>query len=416
VLDTYFVPGCKAFETPFKNVRSMTIEPSHELQELVVVANFVEVFLAKDGAPGPVGINFMRKIELPLLAAAYGALLAGVDYVLVGAGNPRELPELVSRLARHEDVGLTLRVQGLTSADGNVETRFSPRALLDADLSPVERPLVLAIVASLDLATGLAESSAHRPDGFVVEGPRAGGHNAPPRGPRRTDDRGQPIYDDLDEVDLGELRGIGMPFWLAGSYGTPEGLREAREAGAEGIQVGTAFALADESGLEATLKRDILRRVADGTIDVRTDWRASPTGFPFKVMELEGTLSDDTVYRERRRVCDLGVLRVPFKTEDGAIGYRCPAEPKRAYSDVKGGRPANTDGRICLCNGLLATAGLAQVRPGGRLEPPVVTGGADYRAVAELLKRKAATAASYTAGDVIDYLTGEPSASVPLGR
>ena len=77
VIDGYYVPNGKPPEAPFKNVRSMTITPSTELLELMVVANFVEVFLAKEGVSGPVGINFMRKIELPILAAAYGAILGG---------------------------------------------------------------------------------------------------------------------------------------------------------------------------------------------------------------------------------------------------------------------------------------------------------------------------------------------------
>ena len=114
--------------------------------------------------------------------------------------------------------------------------------------------------------------------------------------------------------------------------------------------------------------------------------------------------ADAPVYEERRRVCDLGVLRVPFKTKDGNIGYRCPAEPERAYTAVKAGRPANMEGRICLCNGLLATAGLAQVRPSGYVEPPVVTGGSDYRAVEHLVAAKAPGEDFYTAADVIDYL------------
>jgi NAD(P)H-dependent flavin oxidoreductase YrpB (nitropropane dioxygenase family) len=159
-----------------------------------------------------------------------------------------------------------------------------------------------------------------------------------------------------------------------------------------------------ESGLDVQLKRRILQQVVDGTIDVRTDWRASPTGFPFKVVEVPGTLSDADVYTDRRRVCDLGVLRVPYKTQEGSIGYRCPAEPERAYVQVKGGRAPNTEGRICLCNGLLATAGFAQLRPSGYVEPPVITGGADYRAVADLVATLPSDQEFYTAGDVIDYL------------
>lgn len=404
IVEAFYVPGGKPETSPFKKVRSFTIHPSGELQELTVAANFVEVYLAKEGHDGLVGINYMRKIEIPLIFALYGAVLAGVDYVIVGAGNPKELPELVTRLANHQEVALPVRVQGMTSRDDDVEVRFDPRAVTGGVLPTVRRPEFLAIVASLDLAAGLAASVVHRPDGFVVEGPSAGGHNAPPRGPRRTDDRGQPIYNHRDDVDLAGMADLGLPFWLAGSYGTPEGLRAALGAGAAGIQVGTAFALCRESGLDAELKRNILQQVADGTIDVRTDWRASPTGFPFKVVELEGTLSDPQVLADRRRVCDLGVLRVPYKTTEGSIGYRCPGESERAYSDVKGGRAANIEGRICLCNGLLATAGFAQLRPRGYVEPPVITGGIDYRAVADLIDTLPTDNEFYSASDVIDYL------------
>lgn len=406
IVDNYFVEGGKDPKQPFKNVRAFTVDPDVSLQELTVAGNFVEVFLAKEGHDGPVGINYLRKIELPIIFAVYGAILAGVDYVLVGAGNPKDLPGIITRLSRHEDVALPLRVQGLTSADGEVAVRFDP-SIVNAGVEPVlERPSFLGIIASVDLAAGLA-GLPEPPDGFVVEAPSAGGHNAPPRGPRRTDDLGQPVYDQRDEVDLVKLREIGLPFWMAGSYGTPEGLREALAEGAAGVQVGTAFAFCEESGLAPDLKRRVLDQVMDGGVDVRSDWRASPTGFPFRVVQLEGSMADDKVYAERRRVCDLGVLRVPYKTDNGKIGYRCPAEPLRAYTEVKGGRAENTEGRLCLCNGLLATAGLAQYRAKSEYEePPLVTAGSDFNGVKKLMNDKAAVEPFYTASNVIDYLSG----------
>jgi hypothetical protein len=118
-------------------------------------------------------------------------------------------------------------------------------------------------------------------------------------------------------------------------------------------------------------------------------------------------LSDETVYDDRRRVCDLGALRVPYQTENGSIGYRCPAEPLRAYSEIKGGRAANTDGRLCLCNGLLATAGLPQYRAkSDYLEPALVTAGSDFGGVRVLMGRLAPGRPFYSAGDVIDYISG----------
>ena len=213
------------------------------------------------------------------------------------------------------------------------------------------------------------------------------------------------MYDERDDVDFAALRDIGLPFWLAGSFGTPEGLQDALAVGAEGIQLGTAFAFSVESGLIPDLKRSILDQAMNGGVDVRSDWRVSPTGFPFRVVQVDGTLSDDAVYAERRRVCDLGALRTPYKTENGKIGYRCPAEPLVAFSRIKGGREQNTEGRSCLCNGLLATAGLPQYRTKAAYEePPIVTAGSDFRAVRDLMAAGTHGGAFYSASDVIDYL------------
>jgi nitronate monooxygenase len=68
------------------------IQCPRSLMELTVVATFVEVFLAKEGHSGPVGMNLLEKIQMPTLASLYGAMLGGVDYVLMGAGIPRMIP------------------------------------------------------------------------------------------------------------------------------------------------------------------------------------------------------------------------------------------------------------------------------------------------------------------------------------
>lgn len=409
VLDTYYQPAGRPASRPYRNVPMFTLAPPVALQELTVIANFCEVYLAKEGHPGVVGINYLRKIELPIPFACLGAMLAGVDYVLVGAGSPAEMPELLRRLARRDGVALSVRTQGTTSADGEFAVRCSPRALLGAG-PPLHRPQLLAIVASTDLAAGLAADPATRPDGFVIEGHTAGGHNAPPRGPRRMSPTGEPVYDDRDTVDLDAVRALGLPFWLAGSQGSPEGLRAAVAAGAAGVQVGTAFEFCAESNLADALKRRVLLALAHGDVRVRTDWRVSPTGFPFKVLDVAGTLSDPDV-TARPHVCDIGALRSPYRQADGTIGYRCPAEPIKMYLD-KGGRAANTEGRVCLCNALLATAGLPQRRPHGYDEPAIVTSGDDFSGVAALVRSRP-DAAPYPASAVIDYLSAAPGRKGP---
>jgi hypothetical protein len=87
------------------------------------------------------------------------------------------------------------------------------------------------------------------------------------------------------------------------------------------------------------------------------------------------------------------------------VGYRCPSEPVAIYTERHGGRSANATARRCLCNALLATAGLAQQRPDGYTEPPIVTSGTDYTGVRALLSQ-APDGQTYTARDAVAYLLG----------
>jgi NAD(P)H-dependent flavin oxidoreductase YrpB (nitropropane dioxygenase family) len=239
-------------------------------------------------------------------------------------------------------------------------------------------------------------------EGFVVEGSTAGGHNAPPRGTPVFDSTGQPMYGERDRADSGRMAALGLPFWLAGGTGSPEALAAAREAGATGIQVGTLFAFARESGMEEGLRHQVLAAVREGGGYVRTDGRSSPTGYPFKVVQIDGSVSQEEVYDSRPRVCDNGYLREPVVTATGRLAYRCPAEPVAAYL-AKGGELSDTEARRCLCNGLLATAGYPQVQKDGTVEPPIVTSGDDLAHLTELLP---AGRDDYGAGDVVRYLTG----------
>src|SRR3990172_8336422 len=92
-----------------------------------------------------------------------------------------------------------------------------------------------------------------------MEGPTAGGHNAPPRYRSKFNDRGEPVYGEKDIVDLGKMRQLGRPFWVAGSYAHPQKLAEALAEGATGCQFGSIFALCEESGLRDDLKRETKR-------------------------------------------------------------------------------------------------------------------------------------------------------------
>jgi nitronate monooxygenase len=402
VVNKYYVAGGKAPTAPFASLPLLTAKLSPERSKLIALANFVEVFLAKEGHSGKVGINYLEKIQLPLLPSLYGALLAGVDAIFMGAGIPRYVPATLERLARHEDAEYPLSVAGAGAGD-RFSLRFSPQSSMPARPPEMPRPPFYAIVSSAALALTLRKKASPPADGFVVEAPTAGGHNGPPRGKLRLSERGEPIYGEKDEVDPKDFAALGVPFWLAGGRGSAEGLRAAQRAGAVGIQVGTAFALCDESGLDSALKRQAIDLALANRLDVFTDPLASPTGFPFKVARLEGTNSEPATYEARARRCDLGYLRETYKKADGSLGYRCASEPERQYIQ-RDGAEADTCGRKCLCNGLMANIGLAQVFDGVE-ELPLVTLGDDVKNIGQFLRPGAR---SFSALDVISVLSGSP--------
>jgi nitronate monooxygenase len=217
-------------------------------------------------------------------------------------------------------------------------------------------------------------------------------------------EKGEAVYGERDRIDLEKIRQIGLPFWLAGSYGTSEKIVEALELGATGVQVGTVFAFCEESGLREDYKSALLKKIKLGEASVFTDPLSSPTGFPFKAAQLEGTTSEAEVYRNRTRICDIGILREAYRTESGTIAYRCASEPENVYV-AKGGVFEETVGRKCLCNCLLADIGLQQVRRDGTEEPGMVTTGDDLAGILRFFS--AATEETYSATTVVMTLTSQ---------
>ncbi|MGW5731420.1 MULTISPECIES: nitronate monooxygenase [Streptomyces] len=478
VVDRYFVEGGVEAGRRFRAQPMLRIERGELAELLTVLGNFVEVWLAKEGHRAPVGINYLEKIQLGLAPGLFGAMLAGVDCVLVGAGVPGYVPELARRLARMQPVSVRIRFEGTQEdydhsfdpavvlgrkglgpqkncrcggggggggggegsgcagrrpgeskqqsrrqvQDGrgkrhvqDVQIEVLPPTALpspfpDSPAVPaaggagaprLRRPQVLAIVSLPLLASYLARDEATTPDGFVIETHGAGGHSAPPRGALRLDADGEPVYGPRDHPDLAKMAKLGIPFWLAGGAAHPERLAAARALGAAGVQIGSAFALCEESGMRPGLRQALRTRAHAGELTVRNDPLASPTAFPFKIAEVAGTLSDPAVRTARRRVCDLGYLRAPYRGADGTIGYRCSAEPEAAYRR-KGGAATDTEGRLCLCNGLLATVGLGQRHARGDDEPPVLTLGQDLDFLADL----SPDGGPYRAIEVVAWMTG----------
>jgi nitronate monooxygenase len=395
VLEEYFVPGGIKADDAYKNKPMVGLNPSRKITELVVISNFVEVFLAKEGHKGMVGINYLQKIQTPTLPSMYGAMLAGVGVIIVGAGIPRAIPGILDQLADGEAVELKL---DSTGANASFMMGFDPVDFVGGEPPKLDRPQFFPIVSSNLLAKTMIKKSTGKVDGLIVEGQTAGGHNAPPRGQQQLDEKGEPIYGERDVVDLSAVAELGVPFWLAGSFGSPDAVNDALARGAAGVQVGTPFAFCAESDVREDIKADVHRQAKDGSLEVFTDPIASPTGFPFKILQLAGTSSDPEVYESRARVCDLGYLREAYAKDDGKLGWRCSGEPMDAWLS-KGGNEEDAVGRKCLCNSLTSNVGHPQMRANPGPEPTLITSG-------DAVEQIALFEAGYTDADVVQYLLG----------
>jgi hypothetical protein len=118
-------------------------------------------------------------------------------------------------------------------------------------------------------------------------------------------------------------------------------------------------------------------------------------------VRLQDTVSEESIYQSRMRICDLGYLRHAYKTPEGKVSQRCPAEPITDYLK-KGGVEEDTVGRKCLCNALMADIGMAQKQSDQSFEKPLITAGDDLNNLVRILSCK--TKSSYTAAEVVKYL------------
>lgn len=397
IIDRYYVEGGIQKGTPFKAVPVFTVKPNYLLICLTVCSNFALVWLAKENNSNPVSINYLEKIAMPHVYAITGAILANVDFVTMGAGIPLQIPKLLGDIVEGREASYRLPVIGKNITSFTMT--FDPKKFFGGDLPPIKKPGFIPIIASNLLANIFVKKvGAENIHGFVVEEWTAGGHNAPPR-KLILNEFGypEPTYGEKDIVNYKEMKSLGVPFWIGGSYASPEKLKWALSIGASGIQAGSIYALSEDSGMNSETRRLIRKYGFDGTLVVKTDMRISPTGFPFKVVDLEGTISKPEIYNKRTRICDQSELVSPYERKDGKIGYRCASEPEDDYKR-KGGDPADLVGRGCLCNGLITNADL-----GNEEEPAVVTLGDDVSFLRFLMKN---ADDSYSAKDATNYLLG----------
>lgn len=403
----YYVRGGISPTAKFKKVRPFTFNPPRDLIELTIVANFCQVWLAGEGHNGKIGVNFLEKLQMPHLYAIYGMLLAakllaGDVYLIIGAGIPIQVSDVLDKLIKHEPATYDIYVIG-TDKSKKYQMYFNPRAFMHKVLPELKRPFFFPIISLYSIAEMMTKSGKHKVDGWVYEDETAAGHNMNPRGKKklnRLNRFGEPIWGKKDRMNFAKLKKCGLPFYIAGSQASPEMLDRALKMGAIGIQVGSIFALCNPSGFMRDLKEQLRRDAYNGDLVVLSSAVFSSTGFSFKIACKRGTLSDPHILAQRQRVCDVGALRVPYLKPDGSIGYRCSAEPVASYCR-KGGKIEDTICKGCLCNCLPATIGIGQRLKKGGIELPVVTLGKDLSFIHHLMSHPND---NYDVKDVLRYL------------
>lgn len=135
---------------------------------------------------------------MPHLASIYGAMLADVDYVTMGAGIPLGVPAVLRAFSEKKEATYKIAVIG---RDTDYEMKFNPKDFFGQNIPEVKIPRFLPIISTHALANIINDRIHGLFDGFIIEEPIAGGHNAPPRGRAEH-------YGERDKVDFKRMQEI----------------------------------------------------------------------------------------------------------------------------------------------------------------------------------------------------------------
>lgn len=261
-------------------------------------AAYEEVSLAKT-AGGFAGINIMVALVRDYADSVKGALDAGADVIISGAGLPLNLPAI--QLPK------------------------------DTALIPI-----VSSARALELICKKWERLGYRPDAVVLEGPLAGGHLG--------------FKIDQIEIESNKLENLlppvkdmairygNFPVIVAGGIYTHDDISRFIKIGADGVQMGTRFLATEESSATSEYKKAVVE-AKDEDIVV-ADRPGSPCGLPFRIIK-QSPMYVSTLKRLREPKCDKGY--VLLKDAEGKF-TRCPAKE-------------DNENYFCICNGLLSSAG-----------------------------------------------------------
>ncbi len=276
-------------------------------------AAYEEVSLAKAGG-GFAGINIMCALVRDYEDSVRGALDAGADAIISGAGLPLSLPAI----QQPKETALVPIVS-------------SPRAL--------------------ELICKKWGKMGYRPDAAVLEGPLAGGHLG-----FKLDQIGleSNILDNLlpPVKDMAVKYGD-FPVIVAGGIYTHHDIVRFLKMGADGVQMGTRFLATEESSASDAYKQAVVNAREEDIIVAHDP--GSPCGLPFRIIR-QSSMYVSAVGKKRKPKCDKGY--VLMKDGEGKFS-KCAARESNEH-------------HFCVCNGLLSSGGY---NPGQ--EEPLYTAGSN---------------------------------------
>jgi nitronate monooxygenase len=279
-------------------------------------AAYEEISLSKAGG-GFAGINIMVALLQTHDATVEGAIDAGADFIISGAGLPLRLP--------------LIKKPGETAL---IPIVSSPRAL--------------------ELICKKWERAGYRPDAVVLEGPLAGGHLG---------FKFEELYLESNRLEnlfppvkeMAEKHG-GFPVIVAGGIYDHNDIVEFLKMGADGVQMGTRFLVTRESSATDAYKQAVIDARKEDILVAHNP--GSPSGLPFMVIKQSG-MYQSALSRKRKPLCNKGYMLRPDR--DGVFN-QCDSRLESGNS-------------FCICNGLLSSAGYNP-----DLEEPLYTVGANgYR-------------------------------------
>lgn len=252
---------------------------------------------------GLVGINIMCALVEDYEDSVRGALDAGVNFIISGAGLPLGLPSI-------QDPGDTALIPIVSSA------------------------------RALELICRKWERLRYRPDAVVLEGPLAGGHLGFKMDQIELEsNRLENLF--LPVKDMAKKYGD-FPVIVAGGIYAREDIVRFLKMGADGVQMGTRFLATEESSASDQYKQAVVRAKSDDIIvvDPKINPPGSPCGLPFRIIK-QSPMFISAQKKRRAPKCDKGY--VLLKDESGKF-TRCPAKE-------------SNENCFCICNGLLSSAG-----------------------------------------------------------